>query len=92
MRRLAFLAAASLALGVAAFNQPAADAFPVRRPKSGECACYDMDGKQIPKNKAKICVTPEGSNKDQEIFCNYCLRMEYVNTGFLDTKPNYCKR
>ena len=43
MRRLAFLAAASIGLGVVVIvDQPAADASS-RRPKFSECFCSDLD-------------------------------------------------
>ena len=98
MRRLAFLAAASLGLGVAAFNQPAADAS-YRRPDLKSCDCFDLDREGRKNKNGKKCITPEGSNEKQEWWCDHCARKvgkrktwEYVNTGPWSTKPNHCKR
>ena len=103
MRRLAFLAAVSLGLGLAAFNQPAADASDRRRPDFKSCDCFDLDRDGRKNKYGKKCITPEGDNKKQKFWCDKCADQEsrklgkrktweYVNTGPWSTKPNHCKR
>ena len=92
MRRLAFLAAASLGLALAASTQPSA----AKRPKNAFdwqfCRCFNQLGMETMTEKeikGQQCVTPAGKDSLQKEFCDQC-GWKYVNTGSFSPKMNYC--